>query len=572
MCGIWAYVKHPGARFDADEYQRVLPFADRVRPRGPDKTTVVKMDRFMLTFHRLAINDLSPLGDQPFVFREGHVISYVICNGEIYNHKEIIAKYGFRTTSGSDCEVIYPLLKEHGFDVGSALQELEGEFAFVVVAHDTAHNKVKVYAARDRIGVRPLFWGETRDGLVFSSVLAGLAGLTDNARVFTPGTFVVTDELGCSTPSNPKKRKVTPCTEVSHVHSKLWSFQHTYYGFGYPANTHLNKASLYWDVTSRLIQAVRVRLEADVPVGCLLSGGLDSSLVAAIMVKILGVKDLRTFTIGMEDGTDVAYARRVADHLGTRHTQVRFTPQEALATIPEVVRATETWDITTNRASVCQYLLAKHIRENTDIRVILNGDGADEVQSGYLYNYYCPSEAEGHRDAVRLVKEIHLFDGLRVDRCISCHGLEARVPFLDPHFVDYFLSLPPALRLPSKSGRAEKQLIRDAFAALYPDLLPREVLYRKKDAFSDGVSAKTKSWYQIIQEHVDGIVSDAEYHEGRHRFSHHPPVSKESYYYRKLFHEAFGDRYATVIPHYWLPRWSGNTTEPSARTLSVYDA
>jgi asparagine synthase (glutamine-hydrolysing) len=303
--------------------------------------------------------------------------------------------------------------------------------------------------------------------------------------------------------------------------------------------------------------------------GALLSGGLDSSLVCAVASKILGVKSLNTFSIGMTGGTDLKYAKEVADHIGSNHTEIIFTPEDGLNAIDSVLDATETWDITTIRASVGQYLLGKYISQNTNIKVILNGDGADEVEMGYLYFYLAPNLEEAQQESEKLLEQIHRYDGLRVDRCISIHGLEARLPFLDQDFVDYYMAIDPILKMPTKE-RMEKQLIRDAFATLYPDILPNSVIYRKKEAFSDGVSSREKSWFTIIGEWIDQKITQEEY-DSRDISIYGECKSKESYYYMKHFVEKFGHSAIGVIPGYWLPNWIETGGEPSARVLTVYN-
>jgi asparagine synthase (glutamine-hydrolysing) len=498
---------------------------------------VVPKNKYVLGFTRLAINDLTDNGNQPFVFQDGDKTISLICNGEIYNHKELIQKYDLVTHSTSDCEVLYHLLKHHDYNVSKAIREVHGEFAFVVIIEE--QDNINYIVARDPIGVRPLFFGSIGNGVVFSSLLSGLSGLVDRADVFPPGHFMMNGEL-------------VP-----------------YYGYNYEIQKDVDVNVAYREVTNRLVGAVKARLMSDRPIGCLLSGGLDSSLVAAILVRILGVKDLRTFSIGMPGSTDLAYARKVAEHLGTDHTEVYFTPEEALDAIPNVVLATESWDITTNRASIGQFLLAKYISENTDIKVIINGDGADEVELGYLYFYCHPSVQEAHKESVKLVKEIHRYDGLRVDRCLGYHGLEARIPFLDVNFVDYYMSLPIEWRVPG-NGRMEKHFIRTAFASMYPDILPNEVLYRKKEAFSDGVSSTDRSLFEYLKEDIDQMISDDEFNRDSHIYEYCTPKTKEAYCYRKLFDEYFGDENAGVIPHFWLPNWIDTKGEPSARVLSVY--
>jgi asparagine synthase (glutamine-hydrolysing) len=325
---------------------------------------------------------------------------------------------------------------------------------------------------------------------------------------------------------------------------------------------------LYEKIVNTLTESVKIRLESERPIGCLLSGGLDSSLIAAIAAKELANngKQLKTFSIGMNDGTDIAYARTVASHINSDHTEFNFTPEGGLDLIDDVIKSTETYDITTIRASVGQFLIAQNIASSTDVKVILNGDGADECQMGYIYFYLYPDIVSARSERDKLVQQIHLFDGLRVDRNISYHGLEARVPFLDKEFVDLFYQIPTELLVPTPT-RMEKYLIRRAFEVIMPDLLPKEVLWRKKEAFSDGISSKEKSWYLIVKEYYNQKISDDEF-KTRHKLDGIIPLCKESFYYRKKFTELYRQNHS-VIPRYWLANWS-NSRDPSARTLSIY--
>jgi asparagine synthase (glutamine-hydrolysing) len=307
------------------------------------------------------------------------------------------------------------------------------------------------------------------------------------------------------------------------------------------------------------------------PIGCLLSGGLDSSLIAGLVRKYLPKeKQLRTFSIGFEGSPDLKYARKVADFLETDHHEFLVTPQEFLDNIDEVIRVTETFDITTIRASVGNYLVCKKIKEYNQTQekdnqsiVIFNGDGADEVAGGYLYHRNAPSGLDFHLESVSLLKEIHNFDVLRSDRCCSDNGLEPRTPFLDRDFVNAYMSIPIEYRF--DNTKQEKYLIREAFRE--EDIIPDEVLFRKKEAFSDGVSIKEKSWWQIIQEYLEDKVVINEINKG------YPfpttGLTKESYYYYKKFADLYKNQ-IKVIPHYWLPKWSGNVINPSARVLTNY--
>ena len=320
-------------------------------------------------------------------------------------------------------------------------------------------------------------------------------------------------------------------------------------------------------VRSTLENAVIGMLMADRPLGALLSGGLDSSLVVGIAAKYLrenGGKKLRTFSIGLPGGTDGPYAQRVADFCGTDHTHYELSTEEFLGAIQEVIHAIGSYDITTVRASVGQYLVVKKIAQDTDIKVLLIGDGSDELCSGYMYFHKAPTPEDSHYENCRLLKEIGFYDVLRADRGVSHHGIEARCPFLSLSFIDLYLKLDCRLRVPVDG--VEKWLLRRAFEGA--NVIPEEVRLRAKCAFSDGVSKKEKSWFQICGENAANLFSEADLEESKSRYKHVPPHTYEALFYRKTFEEYFGNT-AHVIPHYWLPKWCGDVSEPSARVLDV---
>jgi asparagine synthase (glutamine-hydrolysing) len=590
MCGIWGVISVRD--ITKEQIKSWYKLFESIKPRGPDKSTVTHIGKVVYGFHRLAIHDLTPLGDQPFIFYKFNKLYLLQANGEIYNYKELAEKYDLvkDLKSDSDCEIIAHLYFKFK-SIEAVAKELRGEFAFALT--EISDGFYKTYLCRDPIGVRPLFYSFDRDGgnLFFASTLSGVIdGSVDEGKVFPPGNILEINEhthrfkqyyqydykfintvSSCARDLERNSLKIpSSCARDLERNSlKIPS----------SCARDLERNSLKipsscardWEITSRLINAVKVRLDSDRPIGALLSGGLDSSLVCAIASKLLGYTGLRTFSIGMSKGTDLEYAKKVSEHLGTSHTEVFFTPEEGLKAIDQVLQVTETWDITTIRASVGQLLLGRYISSNTDIKVILNGDGADEVEMGYLYFYLAPDAKSAQEESVKLVKQIHRFDGLRVDRCISSHGLEARLPFLDQDFVDYYMQIDPELKIPTTT-RMEKQLIRDAFDKLYPNILPQEVLYRKKEAFSDGVSSKEKSWFELITEWIETKVPDKEF-EMRDMNYYSTCKSKESYYYRKRFNELFNKTILPsndVIPHYWLPNWVETNGEPSARVLQVY--
>uniref|UniRef100_A0AAY4EQQ1 Asparagine synthetase domain-containing protein n=1 Tax=Denticeps clupeoides TaxID=299321 RepID=A0AAY4EQQ1_9TELE len=314
--------------------------------------------------------------------------------------------------------------------------------------------------------------------------------------------------------------------------------------------------------------AVQKRLMAHRRIGCLLSGGLDSSLVAAMLVKLAKQEELRypvqTFAIGAEDSPDLLAARKVAAYIGSEHHEVNFSPEEGIKVVEEVIFHLESYDITTVRASVGMYLVSKYIREKTDSVVIFSGEGSDELTQGYIYFHQAPSPQAAAEDSVRLMKELYMFDVLRADRTTAAHGLELRVPFLDHRFSAYYLSLPEELRVP-KDG-VEKFLLRESFRGT--NLIPDEILWRRKEAFSDGVMSVKKSWYSSLQDHIESEVNDNLLVKDSHRFPFNPPRTKEAYFYRQIFEKHFPGR-ADWISHYWMPKWI-EATDPSARTLAIY--
>ena len=546
MCGIWAWIAHPCSSLSSYDVHEKMSHAQKIQHRGPDKSLVVMHPCFFFEFHRLAFHDLSPVGDQPMVFYEDDTTIYLMANAEIYNYRFLVEKYKWNMRSQNDCEVIYCLYQHFKGNMDSVVEELDGEFAFVMVV--TRFQSVeRIVAARDPYGVRPLFYTRTSDAFYFSSLASGLSDLEGKPEIhpFPPSTFFCIEKDG--------SMKWHPFQQILDTFFSV------------------TDDALFSRLCELLIDAVRKRVTGERPLACLLSGGLDSSLVCAIMVKILGIS-IHTFSIGMEGSTDLVFAQQVADDLGTEHHRVLFTAAQGLEAIDQVIQACESWDITTIRASVGQFLLARHISEHTEFRAILNGDGADEVAMGYLYWYKAPSKLEAHLESLRRVKDIYLYDGLRVDRCLGYFGLEARLPYLDKAWVQFMLSTPIVQRMPSPT-RMEKQLIRDAFAKVHPGLLPDRILWRKKEAFSDGVSSVQDSWFERVKAEMERRVSDEEFKAHQHNLGlPEIPPTKEAYYYQKIFLQKFGPSCHSLIPGYWLPKWSGDLKEPSARVLSVYSS
>lgn len=565
MCGIWTYFGDDAR--DAARAPALFGACARVQPRGPDNSVFEQIgDRLALGFHRLAIMDLSVRGDQPFALRDGDRTVYALCNGEIYNYRALIEEYDLPVTSASDCEVIPLLFLRIGFE--AMVRRLEGEFA-IVLAERTPDGET-LYAARDAIGVRPLFWARTAGqgavdsapgGLVLASELKGLASVAATADVFPPGHTLTAAAADLAAGAEPT---FAP-----------------FYGYDYPRSA-ATEAEALVAIRERFTQAVEARLHADRAVGALLSGGLDSSLVCGVAARLMAERGqrLRTFTIGFEGSPDVRHARLVAAHIGSDHREFLVTEAEAIAALRPTARAIESFDITTVRASTWQWLLGKRIAETTDVRVLLTGEGADEVASGYLYFHAAPSPEAMHDENVRLVRDIHRFDGLRVDRAMACHGLEVRIPMLDPAFVGAYLAVDPVLRMPRAlpgSGPGggpgvEKHLLREAFAGT--DVIPEAVRTRTKSAFSDGTSRTERSWVGMIGEHVAATYGEVDLAEplavGPDGAPHVPPPTAEARLYRRWFQEDVGERFSHVIPYLWMPRWVEGATDPSARTLALY--
>jgi asparagine synthase (glutamine-hydrolysing) len=425
---------------------------------------------------------------------------------------------------------------------------VRGEYAFVLFEFDHLKNLKKVIACRDEIGIRPLYMNQKTDLLLFTSELKGAASYPDSMIEFPPGTMNIycMNELGTTI--------VTPHSISLRQHFK-----------SEPTLSHLDM------VQKAVLHSVRRRLSADKPMAWLLSGGVDSSLVAALSAKMLG-KPIRTFCCGMKDGTDLLFARKVAKYIGSNHTEVIFSPQDGIKAIRDVIRTVESWDTTTIRASVGQYLVSKYIGTQTDCKVVMVGEGPDEVCSSYLFNWYAPNGEALEQSAREYVDHIHCYDVKRADRCVSRWGLEGRVPLLDTEFIRAYWSIPAENRMPTYKGM-EKWWLRQAFAET--GLLPDDVLWRKKEAFSDGVSGE-KSWYQIIQEWVEDKVTEEEMKNATETYPHCTPQTKEAYYYRKIFCEELGTNRQSILPGYWQPKWSSDGKEvtqyidPSARVLDIY--
>lgn len=544
MCGIWAVLGKPVSS-DAAKF-----WTKKLNARGPEGCRIVQGPNFQLGFTRLAINGLNEDGMQPMRFDNKW---NWICNGELYNWRQLADRHDIEIKSGSDCEILGPLMAKLGTDadVRTVFRSLDGVFATVMI--NEADNIAIV--ARDPYGVRPLFIGYQADlsGNLSRLILASEMKAIPTAEcvaveTFPPGHYAAYDL------NTLQRIGYEPYHTVPWLKSPLLS------------RAEDARAAIH----SALEEAVDKRLMTERPVAALLSGGLDSSLIAALVQKKLlqaGAPSLKTFSIGFEGSEDLRYARMVADFIRSEHTEVIVTPQEFLDAIPQVIHDIESYDITTVRASVGNWMVGKYIADHTDCKVVFNGDGSDEVFGGYKYFYNAPNDDAFEAEITRLLNDIHYFDVLRSDRSISSHGLEARTPFLDKQFVAVARSVATALRRPLREKDViEKSILRQAF--INDILLPDEVLYRKKEAFSDGVSGNTKSWYEICQENALENVPE-NWKELATQYTHLTPKTAEAYYYRRLFSAHYPGADTVTVPYHWMPRWCPGATDPSARTISV---
>lgn len=497
--------------------------------RGPDDQRIEELNGGVMGFQRLSIMGLTPEGMQPFVL-DG---SYAVCNGEIYGFKkqrQVLIEKGYSFKSDSDCEILLPMYREYGTDM---FPMLDAEFACVIYDGQSG----EFIAGRDPIGIRPLYYGFDGDGqIIFASEAKNLVKCCDKIMPFPPGHYWKNGEFICYC-------DITAVDKV--IHDDL--------------------ETVCRNIREKLVAGVEKRLAADAKVGFLLSGGLDSSLVCSIS-QSRSETPIKTFAIGMStDAIDLKYAKEVADYIGSDHTEVIITKEDVLDALETVIKLLGTYDITTIRASMGMYLLCKAIHEQTDIRVLLTGEISDEL-FGYKYTDFAPSAEEFQKESVKRVSELHMYDVLRADRCISSNSLEARVPFGDLDFVKYVMAVDPEMKL-NKYNKG-KYLLRHAFEG---DYLPHSILYREKAAFSDAVG---HSMVDYLKEYAENCYTQEEYEDGIKKYDHARPFTKESLLYRDIF-EKFYPGQSKMIVDFWMPNkeWEGcNVNDPSARVLSNYGA
>ncbi|MBO4375308.1 MAG: asparagine synthase B [Lachnospiraceae bacterium] len=520
MCSIMGYKGYSIADEAFKEH------FDRTISRGPDMQRIKRYGDAVLGFERLAIMGLTEEGMQPFELND----NAIVCNGEIYGFrkikKELEKEYSFK--SDSDCEILLPLYEKYGTDMFAML---DAEYACII--YDMEKNDL--IAARDPIGIRPLYYGYTDEGeIVFASEAKDLTGLAKTIQPFPPGHFYADG-------------KFTEYRDMTEVESVVKDDIET----------------VCRNIREKLIAGIEKRLDADAPLGFLLSGGLDSSLVCAVSAKLLK-KPIRTFAIGMKtDAIDLKYAKEVADYIGSDHTEVIITRDDVIDSLEEVIHVLGTFDITTIRASMGMYLLCRAIHEQTDVRVLMTGEISDEL-FGYKYTDFAPDAESFQEESAKRVRELHMYDVLRADRCISANSIEARVPFGDLGFVKYVMSIDPEMKL-NKYNKG-KYLLRHAFEG---DYLPEDILMREKAAFSDAVG---HSLVDHLKEYAAQKYTDEEYEKLRMDYDHARPFTKESLLYRQIFEKYYPGQ-SEMIVDFWMPNksWEGcNVDDPSARVLSNY--
>ena len=522
MCSIMGY---KGTSITAEDFKQHF---DKTTSRGPDMQRITSYGDVTLGFERLAIMGLHEEGMQPFELNG----NAVVCNGEIYGFrkikKELEKEYTF--VSDSDCEILLPMYEKYGTDMFAML---DAEYACIIYDGRTD----ELIASRDPIGIRPLFYGHTdADEIIFASEAKNLTGIVKEIKAFPPGHYYKDGKFVCYRDMTEVKAVVKDDIETvcKNIHDKL-------------------------------VAGIEKRLDADAPLGFLLSGGLDSSLVCAVSAKLLK-KPIRTFAIGMNtDAIDLKYAKEVADYLGSDHKEIIITKEDVINALEEVIGVLGTYDITTIRASIGMYLICKAIHQQTDIRVLMTGEISDEL-FGYKYTDFAPDAKSFQEEAAKRIRELYMYDVLRADRCISSNSMEARVPFGDLDFVSYVMSIDPEMKL-NKYNKG-KYLLRHAFEG---DYLPYDILMREKAAFSDAVG---HSMVDYLKEYAEQKYTEEEFEAKALEYDHARPFTKESLLYRQIFEKHYPGQ-AKMVVDFWMPNkeWEGcNVNDPSARVLSNYGA
>lgn len=530
MCGITAVFDIKSGQQDLR--QTILKMSKKVRHRGPDWSGIYCCDKAILAHERLSIVDPQS-GGQPLRSADGNLVLSV--NGEIYNHQEIRNRYknSYQFLTHSDCEVILALYRDKGPDF---IEELNGIFAFAL--YDKINDAWLI--ARDHIGIIPLYTGYDVNGNFYvASELKALEGVCKTITEFMPGHYLYSKD-----------------GVVKKWYNRDWSEYESV----------KNDTSDIDVLRKALEESVHRQMMSDVPYGVLLSGGLDSSVISAVAKKFAPRRiesndtaeawwpQLHSFAVGLEGSPDLAAARRVAKHIGTIHHEIHFTVEEGMDALRDVIYHIETYDVTTVRASTPMYLLARFIK-SMGVKMVLSGEGSDEIFGGYLYFHKAPDAKSFHEETVRKISKLHLYDCLRANKSLAAWGVEGRVPFLDKEFMDVAMRLNPADKM-AGNGKIEKYILRKAFE----DYLPHDVTWRQKEQFSDGVGY---SWIDSLKEMTASAVSDDQLANARFRFPVNPPRNKEEYFYRSIFAEHFpSDAAATCVPS--VPSVACSTAEALA--------
>ena len=542
MCGIFAVI-HKNVS-NKIFLKNIIDGFNKGVNRGPEKSTFeVITSKFAIGFHRLAINGYQKESSEQPIKLQNCVL---ICNGEIYNWKEIHKHLNIESSTGSDCECIIHAYKRYG--IKYTLNLLDGVFSFLLYDKETQN----IFIARDPYGVRPLFIGASDDDDFFC-VASELKMISDfknldihnyHVKQFKPGTYT-------RLKADSKVIEITEYYKSQLIENVLLT----------------DEENALHSIRTNLIRAVSKRVEnTDRDIACLLSGGLDSSLITGIVCQLIDPGKIHTWSIGMKGSEDLKYAKKVASFLKTNHHSIELEPKEFIDAIENVIQAIESYDTTTIRASVGNWLISKYIKEQSDAKVIFNGDGSDEVTGGYMYFHCAPDKFEFDKECRRLLEDIHFFDVLRSDRSIASHGLEPRTPFLDKHFVQSYLSIPAHVRYHAKNGDIEKYLLRKAFDE--QNIIPQEVLWRTKEAFSDGVSNEKEAWFETIQRYALEYYKKSCYESGIYNFKEITPAQAEKYLYKSIFDKYYSGN-DDIIPYMWMPKFV-EATDASARTLDIY--
>jgi len=509
MCGIFCiYHKNGFNLSDKEFFNKINKNCKTLNHRGYTNSSKIINNKLFMYHNRLAINDISMDGEQPMLNND----IIIIVNGEFYNYNELyniikkdLPEYKF--ISKSDSEIIIPLYLLYGTQF---IKFLKGMYSFIL--YDI--KKDILIAARDHIGIVSFYYLKNKDTIMFSSEMKALINLhtNNNIHIFEPGNVFINNEFYNS--------YLIKWKEIDYI-----------------PNNKYNKEEL----EMRLTKSVLSHTLSDVPIGILLSGGLDSSLIASIMCKLQKEKKInnliRTYTIGFENATDIIAAEKVADYLGSDHTSYIFTKEDGIDAIRDIIYYLETYDITTIRASIPMYLLTREIKNDSDIKVLLSGEGSDELFGGYLYFHKAPNKEEFQKELIDKMSKLHKYDCLRAHKSCMANTIEIRVPFLDKDFIDYVMNIDPEYKMIKKENKnIEKYILREAFDNNY---LPEEILWRQKDQFSDAVSSKEENWIDSLKNYAESLVSDKEFKNRKKKFPLNTPISKEHYLYRKIFEEFY---------------------------------